>query len=149
MIQHPVTKQTILTASNFHKRKRIADTLHKKYKWSQLEFANQSICKLSRLHFEMFVGQLPEDTYGPEQLDILQNYSVVPVVINRRDVTLPVSDEPVRFLSIDMRQSYTSGLLHNKERIPVFSFSDRKQRYDSSMGLPIGEFYINCQVRMA
>jgi hypothetical protein len=48
-----------------------------------------------------------------------------------------------------MAKCYTARLLNNTEPIPIFSFGDQKQSYKPSMGLPIGEYYIDCKLRMA
>jgi hypothetical protein len=42
MIEHPITKQIIMSAPKYQKRKMIADALLKKYKYTGFEFTNQS-----------------------------------------------------------------------------------------------------------
>jgi hypothetical protein len=146
MFQHPTTHQIIMSAPDFSSRKTIADALYEETRYSGFVFTNQTYQQLAKKSFELAVGELPKDEVGPHLLDILENYSITPFTCRTGDHDLDDS----RIVSIDGRSCYASQLLRNKDHIPVFSATDKKQPYNSKkMGLPFGEFYVDCQIRMA
>jgi hypothetical protein len=133
-----------VAAPDYHVRKAIADRLFADTGCSGFEFVNQSFCKLARLSFQIEVGELPLETYGPEQLDILQRFPILPFTCLTGNAVDEGDDD--NLISVDMAKCYTARLLNNMEALPVFSFGDKKQPYRR---MPIGEFYIDCKLRMA
>jgi hypothetical protein len=143
MLEHPITDQIILSAHDYHSRKKVADRLFAQTGYCAFEFVNQTYCQLARSSCLVEVGTLPVETYGPEQLDILQQHAVHPFVCRTS------YESTMQHRSIDMRRCYTSQLLQNNEPYPVFSYSDKKKRYDASKGLPIGEYCIDTVIALA
>jgi hypothetical protein len=145
MIEHPITKQIIMSAPKYHTRQKIADALLKKYEYTGLEFTNQSYCKLAVMSFKVMEGTLPLETYGPDQIGILQDFPINPVICT----TEYFPTERDRLVSIDISKAYTSGLINNEDVIPVFSYSDKKEAWNVKLGLPVGEYYVDIPVVMA
>jgi hypothetical protein len=145
MIEHPITKQIIMSAPKYDERKKIADALLKKYKYTGFEFTNQSYCKLAVTAFNVMEGALQLETYGPDQISILEDFPINPVICT----TEYFPTERDRLVSIDICKAYTSGLMNNEDVIPVFSYSDKKEAWNVKLGLPIGEYYIDIPVVMA
>jgi hypothetical protein len=65
-----------MSAKQYHERKHVADELLKKYKYSGFEFTNQSFCKLAVSSFNVMEGDLPVETYGPHQINILEEFPI-------------------------------------------------------------------------
>jgi hypothetical protein len=142
--EHPTTGQMIIAAPDYKKRMSIATRLFRDTGYAGFQFVNQSYCKLARMSFQIEFGELPLESYGPEQLDILQRFPITPFTCE----TGNYCDE--NLISIDMAKCYTARLLNNVDDYPIFSFGDKKQPYvKSDDKLPVGEYYISCKIRMA
>jgi hypothetical protein len=145
MVEHPITKQIIMSAPQYNERKVIADTLLEKYKYTGFEFTNQSYCKLAVTSFKVMEGTLSLETYGPDQISILRDFPVNPVICK----TEYYPQERDRLKSIDITKAYTARLIYNTDAIPVFSYSDKKEVWNPTLGLPVGEYYVDIPVVMA
>jgi hypothetical protein len=144
--EHPVTNQLFLTAPNYTERREAADILLGRGETS-FEFVNQTYCQIGQAHFRHRVGELPTETYGPDQLDILKHYPVVPYICRTHQEEQVTEDN---MISIDMKNAYPSQFINNTTyQYPIFSFGDKKEAYVEEATLTVGEYYINKQVVMA
>jgi hypothetical protein len=142
--EHPTTHQTVIAAPNFRERKNIADQLFADTGYTGFEFVNQSYYQLARMSFELEFGKLPLESYGPEQIDLLEQFPIAPFTCRTGK---EICDEGV--VSIDIRNAYLSVFLNNDDDYPIFNFWDKKEPYHESMDLPVGEYYIDCKLRTA
>ena len=145
--EHPVTNQLFLTAPNYTERREAADILLGK---TSFEFVNQTYCQIGQAHFRHRVGELPTETYGPDQLDILKHYPIVPYICRTHQEEQMTEDIINNMISIDMKNAYPSQFINNTTyQYPIFSFGDKKEAYVKEATLTVGEYYINKQVVMA
>ena len=107
--EHPVTNQLFLTAPNYTERREAADILLGK---TSFEFVNQTYCQIGQAHFRHRIGELPTESYGPDQLDILKHYPIVPYICRTHQEEQMTEDIINNMISIDMKNAYPSQFIN-------------------------------------
>lgn len=131
--KHPVTKQYILEGPDFEERKQALNLINKDFNDDKFLFVNQSWASIGNSIFNQIVGTLPSSTYSQRARHICDSNFARPLsfqcydeIHQNDDVVIDNHDD---ILTGDIRKCYSSVLLYNEERIPIFSFTDSFQPY--------------------
>jgi hypothetical protein len=143
MFRHPTTDQCIVASLDYTERKNIADQWYKETKYIAFKFVNQTFCQLARSHFLFSIGELPVESYGPEQLAMFEQCPVIQLISK--------SDAPYSFTpySIDCSRNYTYIIESNPIEYPVFHYSDTAIEFEFDGAFVPGEYFIRRPIVMA
>jgi hypothetical protein len=146
MFRHPVTEQVIIAAHNYSERKAIADKLYRATTmYIKFKFTNQSFCQLAKYHLRCFLGELPMESYGPEQLKMFEASPRTPLVCRSAPY---VMQQHWAKHSVDVRRSYSGILINNKHDFPVFHYSDKVEPFVGDE-FPVGVYFVSINIVMS
>lgn len=146
MFTHPVTRQYIVAAPEYHKRKAASEYLFSKTKAPKLQWSNQYWSMLAWEHMRATVGELPKSHYGPDVFNIIKNTTVRPLTFQHQETMLELMGSAEQNLndaiSIDAKRLYTFLMMSMKGFYPVFNVEDQIEDLSESAELIPGLYWV-------
>ncbi len=103
MLEHPVTKQVVICAPDFHARKAVCDDIRKQFDLVEFRFDNQSWSRLTTDFVSLTVGKWAPSVYSQDYQHILETSQLSPWVavlaeVSKHDVLTAINDAPLNLI---------------------------------------------------